>query len=153
MKSLKSKITVNNSMARIWIQNDLFTSSNGFGAGVVYNRFIRDDSIILESCEISLPKGERVSKAHKKKYLKLKNDNAQLCKVSDTERGDSTIDILAKPLSNFILDRLDTSIDELESLAKESKEKQNKNIGIHVNCKATTSDNHQALRFIMERVQ
>ena len=154
MKSLKSKITVNEKndfkMARIWIQNDLFTSSNGFGGGVVYNRFIRDDSIILESCELSLPKGERVSKANKKKYLKY--DNAQLCKVSDTERGDSTIDILAKPLSNFILNRLDTSIEELESLAKDSKEKKDKSIGIFVNCKATTSDNHQALRFIMERV-
>ena len=150
MKSLKSKITVNKTMARIWLQNDLFTSANGFGAGVVYNRFIRGDSIILESCEISLAKGERVSKAHKKKYLKY--DNAQLCKVSETDRGDSTIDILAKPLSNFILDSLETSIEELESLAKESKERKDKSLGIFINCKATTSDNHQALRFIMERV-
>ena len=137
-------------MARIWLQNDLFTSANGFGAGVVYNRFIRNDSIVLESCEISLAKGERVSKAHKKKYLKY--DNAQLCKVSETDRGDSTIDILAKPLSNFILDSLETSIEELESLAKESKERKDKSLGIFINCKATTSDNHQALRFIMERV-
>ena len=152
MKSLKSRITVNKTMARIWLQNDLFTSANGFGAGVVYNRFIRNDSIVLESCEISLAKGERVSKAHKKKFLKLKNDNAQLCKVSETERGDSTIDILAKPLSNFILDSLATSIEELESLAKESKERKDKSLGIFINCKATTSDNHQALRFIMERV-
>ena len=150
MKSLISKITVNKTMARIWLQNDLFTSANGFGAGVVYNRFIRGDSIILESCEISLAKGERVSKAHKKKYLKY--DNAQLCKVSETDRGDSTIDILAKPLSNFILDSLETSIEELESLAKESKERKDKSLGIFINCKATTSDNHQALRFIMERV-
>jgi len=150
MKSLKSRITVNKTMARIWLQNDLFTSANGFGAGVVYNRFIRGDSIILESCEISLAKGERVSKAHKKKYLKY--DNAQLCKVSETDRGDSTIDILAKPLSNFILDSLATSIEELESLAKESKERKDKSLGIFINCKATTSDNHQALRFIMERV-
>jgi hypothetical protein len=117
---------------------------------VVYNRFIRNDSIVLESCEISLAKGERVSKAHKKKYLKY--DNAQLCKVSETDRGDSTIDILAKPLSNFILDSLATSIEELESLAKESKERKDKSLGIFINCKATTSDNHQALRFIMERV-
>jgi len=137
-------------MARIWLQNDLFTSANGFGAGVVYNRFIRNDSIVLESCEISLAKGERVSKAHKKKYLKY--DNAQLCKISETDRGDSTIDILAKPLSNFILDSLETSIEELESLAKESKERKDKSLGIFINCKATTSDNHQALRFIMERV-
>jgi len=150
MKSLKSRITVNKTMARIWLQNDLFTSANGFGAGVVYNRFIRNDSIVLESCEISLAKGERVSKAHKKKYLKY--DNAQLCKVSETDRGDSTIDILAKPLSNFILDSLATSIEELESLAKESKERKDKSLGIFINCKATTSDNHQALRFIMERV-
>jgi len=150
MKSLKSRITVNKTMARIWLQNDLFTSANGFGAGVVYNRFIRNDSIVLESCEISLAKGERVSKAHKKKYLKY--DNAQLCKVSETDRGDSTIDILAKPLSNFILDSLETSIEELESLAKESKERKDKSLGIFINCKATTSDNHQALRFIMERV-
>lgn len=150
MKSLISKITVNKTMARIWLQNDLFTSANGFGAGVVYNRFIRNDSIVLESCEISLAKGERVSKAHKKKYLKY--DNAQLCKVSETDRGDSTIDILAKPLSNFILDSLATSIEELESLAKESKERKDKSLGIFINCKATTSDNHQALRFIMERV-
>ena len=150
MKSLISKITVNKTMARIWLQNDLFTSANGFGAGVVYNRFIRNDSIVLESCEISLAKGERVSKAHKKKYLKY--DNAQLCKVSETDRGDSTIDILAKPLSNFILDSLETSIEELESLAKESKERKDKSLGIFINCKATTSDNHQALRFIMERV-
>ena len=150
MKSLISKITVNKTMARIWLQNDLFTSANGFGAGVVYNRFIRNDSIVLESCEISLAKGERVSKAHKKKYLKY--DNAQLCKVSETDRGDSTIDILAKPLSNFILDSLATSIEELESLAKESKERKDKSLGIFINCKATTADNHQALRFIMERV-
>lgn len=151
MKSLRTKITTNKGLARIWIQNSIFTDRNGFGGGTVYNRFIRDDSIILESCEISIPKSERVSKQLKEKYLKYVHGD--LCKVSQTTRGESTIDILAKPLSNFICERLDTSVDEIEKLSEISKTKKDQSIGIFINCKATTSDNHKALRFVMERVQ
>jgi len=150
MKSLRIKITTNKGLARIWIQNEIFCSRNGFGSGTVYNRFIRDDSIILESCEISIPKEERVSKELKEKYLKY--SHGDLCKVSHTSRGGCTIDILAKPLSNFICNKLNTSVQEIKKLSKLSKTKKDQSIGIFINCKATTSDNHKALRFVMERV-
>lgn len=139
MNILKTKITTNKGMARVWLQEsaDSFLTNNGFFANAVYYRFLRGDSIILESAEKKIRDGQRLDKDYRLKHGL--NKYKTCVKVSKTSRG-ATIDILSKPTSNFILDKLNCNLNDLE-----------KN-DIFINCKATTSDNHKALKLQIKEV-
>jgi hypothetical protein len=138
MNNLINKITTNKGMARIWIQNALFLEPSGFGANEVYYRFTRGDSIILESAERKIREGQRLDKDYRLKHSL--NKHKTCVKVSKTTRGGCTIDILAQPMSNFILDNLGCTLEDIESN------------DIFINCKATTSDNHKALKLQIKEV-
>ncbi len=138
MNTLLNKITTNKGMARIWIQNALFLEPNGFGANEVYYRFTRGDSIILESAERKIKKGQRLNNDYRLNHSL--NKHKTCVKVSKTTRGGCTIDILSKPTSNFILDHLGCTLEDIESN------------DIFINCKATTSDNHKALKLQIKEV-
>ena len=138
MNTLLNKITTNKGMARIWIQNALFLEPNGFGANEVYYRFTRGDSIILESAERKIKKDQRLNNDYRLKHSL--NKYKTCVKVSKTTRGGCTIDILAQPMSDFILENLGCTLEDIESN------------DIFINCKATTSDNHKALKLQIKEV-
>lgn len=138
MNTLLNKITTNKGMARIWIQNALFLEPNGFGANEVYYRFTRGDSIILESAERKIKKDQRLNNDYRLNHSL--NKYKTCVKVSKTTRGGCTIDILAQPMSDFILDNLGCTLEDIESN------------DIFINCKATTSDNHKALKLQIKEV-